>query len=136
MAMTKAEKAELERLRADLALARALRWPDYPRNAPMTQDDIKANLVEGSVYYSKRRQMVARGWFYNAYLGGYGNPTVTYGCSDGINHSREGDTTTSQQAGVMYRTKSEALQNLRLDLTEKCANILADVDRQLAECDD
>lgn len=136
MAMTKAEKAELERLRADLALARALRWPDYPRNAPMTRADINANLVEGGINYTKRRQMVARGWFYNAYLGGLWRPNVTYGCSDGIHHNREGDTTTSQQAGVMFSTKRKALQNLRLELTEKCANILADVDRQLAECDD
>lgn len=131
MAMNKAEKAEMERLRNDLALARAMRWPDYPRPEPMTREEIDAALVEGGEKWGKR-QRVARGWFYNAYLGGYGPPKVTYGCSDGFHHSTTGDTTSTQQMGRMYRTEEDAWQCLRLDLTEQCAKLLASVDQAMA----
>ncbi len=132
MAMTKKEQAEMERLRTDLAMARAMRWPDYPKPEPMTREQIKENLVEGGERYG-RRQEVARGWFYNAYLGGYSQPTATYGCSDGLNYNSEGDTTSTQNMGRMYATKFEALCALRLDLTEQVARLLAGVDRQISE---
>lgn len=134
MAMNKKEQAEMQRLRDDLALARAMRWPDYPRPAPVDREWIKDNLVEGGVKYGHASK-VARGWFYNAYVGGMSGHGVTHGCSDGIHHSTSGDATTTQNMGRMYATKREALQALRLDLTEQCAHILAGVDRQLADCD-
>ena len=129
MAMTKKEQAEMQRLRDDLALARAMRWPDYPKPAPMTHAEINANLVEGGERFG-RRQMVARGWYQNSYSG-----RVTYGCSTTIHHSSEGDTTTSQHMGVMYRTKAAALMAMRLEMTEKFAKELAKVDRLIAEAE-
>ena len=123
--------AELEHA---LLLARAMRFPDYPVPRPMTYEEIKANLVEGGVRHG-HPQKVARGWFYNAYIGShtsYGG-RVTYGCSDGIHHSTEGDTTTTQDCGRMYRTKADAVMALRHDLTTQCAEILAKVDRLLAD---
>lgn len=132
MAMNKSEKAEMDRLRHDLALARAMRWPDYPRPAPMTREDIAANLIDGGMKYGSP-QKVARGWFVFSHLGGFSDGRVSYGCSDGIHHSAEGDATTTKQMGVMYATKRDALHVLRLELTEKCAEILARVDRMIAE---
>ncbi len=135
MAMNKKEQDEMQRLRDDLALSRALRWPDYPRPTPVDRDWVDANLAEGGVQYG-RPQMVARGWFYNAYIGGMRGHEVTYGCSNGMSHSSSGDLTTSQGMGRMFATKREALQALRLELTERCAGILAVVDQQLADCND
>ena len=133
MAMTKAEKAELEAARNSLALVRAMHFPDYPVPQPMTYEEIKASLVAGGKRFG-HTQMVARGWFYNANLGGQGgySNSVTHGCSDGIHHSREGDVTTTQQTGRMYRTKLEALQALRHELTTQAATVLAAVDAQIA----
>ena len=125
MAMTKKEQAELQRLRDDLDLARAMRWPDYAQPAPMTEAEIKANLVEGGLKYGSR-QMVARGWFCAASTG-----RVTYGCSSGLFHSREGDTTNTQNMGVMYATKADALRAMRIEMTQAFARNLAEVDKQI-----
>ena len=132
MAMNKFERAELKRLWADLALARAMRWPSYVKPSPVTPEWIKANLVDGGIRYGSP-QKVARGWFYNAYLGTHSEPDATYGCSNGISHNRDGDTITTQNMGRMYETKLEALQALRLDLTEQCAKLLASVDSKIAD---
>lgn len=134
MAMTKAEKARMAELEHALGLARALRFPDYPVPTPMTREEIKASLVDGGTRYGKAQQ-VARGWFYNAYLGGAGDYAnrVTYGCSDGIGHDRDGDTTSSQNMGRMYRTRGEAVMAMRHELTTACAEVLAKVDRMLVE---
>lgn len=129
MAMTKREQADMRRLRDDLALARAMRWPDYPNPAPMPQAEIKANLVEGGERYG-RRQKVARGWFCNAY-----NGSLTYGCSDGTHHDSRGDTTGTQGMGIMYRTKADAARAMRLEMTEKFAEKLAAVDRIIADAE-
>lgn len=137
MAMNKAEKAELEEARNALALVRAMHFPDYPVPEPMTYEEINASFVDGGKQFGQT-QRVARGWFYNANLGGHGGYSngVTHGCSNGINHSREGDVTTTQQAGRMYRTKLEALQALRHDLTTQAAKVLAAVDAQIAGADE
>jgi hypothetical protein len=134
MAMTKAEKARMQELEHALRLSRAMRFPDYPVPQPMTREEIDASLAPGG-FYLGRQQMVARGWFYHANVGGYGgySNSVTYGCSNGMSHSREGDYTTSQNMGRMYRTKSEAFMALRHELTTKCAEILADIDCQVGE---
>lgn len=134
MAMNKTERAEMERLRNYLALARAMRWPSYPKPAPMSLEQIRANLVFGGIKYGTAKQKVARGWFINSYLGGgFHQHQATYGCSDGNNHSTEGDVTTSQNRGEMYATKADALRALRIELTEKMAKVLANVDRQIEE---
>lgn len=129
MAMTKAEKAEMDRLRNDLALARAMRWPSYAKPARMTYDQIRDNLVDGGVKWGSR-QKVARGWFQNAY-----SQRVSYGCSDGTFHSQGGDTTSSQNMGEMWATKADALRAMRLEMTEDFAKKLAAVDRQIEEAE-
>jgi hypothetical protein len=133
MAMNKSEKAEMEALRNALALSRAMRFPDYPVPQPMTYEEIRSSLTDGGLRFGSR-QKVARGWFYNAHLGGHGpySNRVTYGCSDGIHHSIDGDVTTSQGTGQMYRTREEASRALRHELTTKCAEVLAAVDRAIA----
>lgn len=135
MAMNKKELAEMERLRADLALARALRWPSYPKPKPVTREWIEANLIDGDPKYgSGRPSRIAQGWFYSAYLGGYRGPDVSHGCSDGLYHSpSDPRKTTTQNMGRMYATKAEALMALRHDVTETVANILARIDRDLEE---
>lgn len=131
MAMNKSERAEMERLRKDLALAKAMRWPGYARPESVSREWINQNLEEGGLRFGKSER-VARGWFYNAYLSGTNVVSApTFGCSNGISHSSDGDVTTTQNMGRMYPTKLDALHCLRLDLTEKCARVLADVDRQI-----
>lgn len=123
--MTKKEQAEFERLRSDLALARAMRWPDYPKPASMTAQEIAAAKVPGGTRYG-HPQMVAMGWFQNSY-----SRRVTLGCSDGVHHSTDGNTTGSQNAGIMYRDKADAWRAMRHELTEKYAKELAEIDRQI-----
>lgn len=129
MPMNKKEQAEMQRLRDDLALARAMRWPDYPKPAAITLEQIKANLVDGGIRYG-HAQKVARGWFYNAF-----SQSLSYGCSDGHFHDRNGDTTSTQQIGYMFATKADAARALRCDLTIEYATKLAAVDRIIAEAE-
>lgn len=131
--MTKAEKAQMDELRHLLMLSRALRFPDYPVPQPMSHDEIRRNLKPGGNKYG-HQQMVTRGWFYNAYLAPSGrrSNTVSYGCSDGVHHSWQGDVTSSQGAGRMYRTKLDALHALRHELTAACAEVLAEIDETIA----
>jgi len=129
MAMNKTEQAAFEKLRSDLALSRAMRWPDYPEPAPMTRAEIEANKVDGGMKWGKP-QKVARGWFQNAY-----DQRISHGCSDGHGHDRHGDTTSSQGMGRMYATKADALRAMRIEMTENFAGRLAAVDRQIAEAE-
>jgi hypothetical protein len=137
MAMTKGEKAELEAARNALALVRAMHFPDYPVPQPMTTDEIKAGLVDGGNKWGAPKR-VARGWFYNVHISSsHGKPfSVTYGCSNGIHHAREGDTTNSQNAGRMYRTKDEALRAARHEATTVVAKVLAAIDEAIAGADE
>lgn len=127
MSMNKAEKAEMAALRDALALSRAMKFPDYAVPNAMST----AEIMEARGGWSG----VVRGWFYVASLGGIGgySNTVTYGCSNGISHNRTGDKTTTQGGGRMYRTKLDALQALRHDLTKEAAKELAHVDAMLME---
>ncbi|RWE46801.1 MAG: hypothetical protein EOS79_11465 [Mesorhizobium sp.] len=129
MAMNKTEQAAFEKLRNDLALARAMRWPSYPKPAPMSRAEIEANLIDGGERWGSS-QKVARGWYQNAY-----SKRVTYGCSTVVSHNIEGDTTSSQNMGVMYAIKADALRAMRLEMTEKFARDLAGVDRQIEEAE-
>lgn len=125
MAMTKAEKERMERLEHAAAMAMALRFPTDPCPQPMTKDAIKALL--SATPCGAGKQHVARGWFMNAY-----SIRVTYGCSDGVHHSHDGDRTTSQHHGRMYRTKSEAWRALRHEKIFEVAKFLAQIDAEVA----
>lgn len=130
MAMTKAEKARMEELEEALALARALRWPEYPAPAPMTQAEINANLVEGGMKFGSK-QMVARGYFPHCYSND--RPAITYGCSDGYNHSTNRDVTSTQQCGSMFAAAVDAWRWIRVKKTEEFAKYLAHIDKLIAD---
>jgi hypothetical protein len=128
MAMTKAEAKRLADLDEALALARSMRWPDYNMPAPMTEADIKTNLVEGGIKYRGQPEKVARGYFANSHSG-----RVTYGCSDGFSHSSEGDTTNTHHMGRMYANEADAWRTVRYEMTLRFAKELARVDQKIDE---
>lgn len=125
MAMSKKEQQEVERLKAELAMARALRWPSFANPPTMTRDEIKEALVPGGIRYGSPCK-VARGWFMNSH-----SRSVTYGCSDGYRHAREGDAPGSQECGRMYRTEADAWRAMRHEATLRAAKELADIDAQI-----
>lgn len=131
MAMTKAEQKRMADLEDALRRARAMRWPEYNMPAPMTEADIKANLVEGGIRYQGREpQQVARGYFANSY-----NGRVSYGCSNGTSHNADGDVTSTQNMGVMYATKADAWRAVRYQMTERFSAQLAKVDQEIADAE-
>lgn len=127
MALTKAEKERLERTEKALAMARSMRWPEYPMPHSMTGDEIRAALVNGGLKYGQPER-VARGWFQNSH-----SKRVTYGCSNGVSHNTEGDATSTQQAGQMFAAKIDALKAMRIEITERYADDLAKLDALIAE---
>lgn len=129
MAMTKAERAALDKAEHEARLARALRFPTDPVPKPMSIDDIRAARTHKSVKYGLEH-VVARGWFYNAY-----SARVTLGCSDGVHHNKDGDTTATQYAGCMYRTKAEALRAMRHEKVREVAETLARIDKQIEDAE-
>ncbi len=113
MAMTKAERAEMERLREELALARALRY------SGMQAPTMNAIPTEG----------VVNGWSFNAYTGGvermWSEPNAHgYGAHPGTNGERHA----SRDGRRTYATRREALIGLRLATEEQCAKKLAAID--------
>ena len=120
--MNKAEKADMERLRVELASARALRLPDYPKPERLSRDELTP--TEGQ--YSGGVVIAWHQW--NAET----NFSVSEGCSDGVSHNPSGtDRTTSQAVGEFYRTKLEALRVVRCEMTERFAKALAAVDAEI-----
>ena len=116
MAMNKKEQAEMQALREQLALAQALRWPDYTAPTPINTRSLKFNdlLV---------------GWYGHEWDGGY---NVGQGCTNGRYHSTHStEKTTTQGAGVFYATRLEALRAVRLAMTQRCAKILARIDQEI-----
>jgi hypothetical protein len=130
MALTKAEAKRIADLEEGIRLARSMRWPEYNMPAPMTQAEIKAALVPGGMRYGSP-QMVARGWF--GFGRSDGSYHVSYGCSDGVNHNSDGDTTIAQNMGRMFATELDAWRAARYQLTERFAKSLAAIDEKIAE---
>lgn len=124
MAMTKGEKERMAQLERAVRLARAMRWPEYPMPEPLTEEQIKANLVPGGLHYG-HTQMVALGWLANSH-----RPSVEAGCSNGTNHGT-GNTTSTQGAGRLYASELEAWQAIRIAMTERHAEQLARVDAEI-----
>ena len=120
--MTKAENTEMNRLRSELAFARALRWPDYPKPERLTRDQLTPvrNQYSGGVVTA---------WHQANYETNY---RVSEGCSDGVSHNPSGtNKTTSQSVGEFYRTRLEALRVVRHEMTERFAKALAAVDAEI-----
>ena len=128
MAMTKTEKARMDELQRGIRAAKAMRWPEYGMPAPMTRAEIEAAMIEGGTKQGAM-QMVARGWFHNAHDSG----RVTYGCSNGTNHDRNGDRTSTQHMGLMFKTEADAWRAIRVEMTERFAEQLARIDEKIAE---
>lgn len=120
MAMTKAERAYVEKLETALAL----RWPPYDEPKPMSSDDITAQMVE----LAHRRAAI--GWFFNAYTG-----SISQGWSTGRTHNRDDKTgrNGSQYGGTMYQTKREAAMVCRIRMSQDFAAKLAAMDRIIQE---
>lgn len=129
MAMTKAERAALDKAEHEARLARALRFPTDPVPKQMSLDEIRAAMTHKSIKYG-HEHTVARGWFFNSH-----SLRISLGCSDGVHHSNDGDTTSTQTPGRMYFTKAEALRAMRHEKVREVAEILAKIDKQIEEAE-
>lgn len=117
--MNKKEQAEMQELREQLAMAKALKWPSY--TAPRSFDYSNYKFE-----YSKPLQ----GWFQ------WSNGTdyrVTLGCSSGVSHSTDNPTKTSTQTGGrFYVSKLDALKVARCQMSERFAKVLAKIDAEIS----
>lgn len=120
--MTKKEQAQVDALAKALAEARALCYPQYPKPKSMTVDELTPaeNKYAGGVVVA---------WHQHNHDCNY---RVGQGCSNGTSHSRwSTEKTNSQTPGVFYRTKIEALQAARHEMTERFAQALARIDAEI-----
>lgn len=129
MAMTKAERAALDKAEHEARLARALRFPTDPLPKPMTQNEVVAARAHEVVRYG-HITLVTRSWFQNTY-----SLRVSFGCSDGHTHCKDGTDSFSQTMGCMYRTKAEALRVMRHEKVREVAEILAKIDKWIEEAE-
>lgn len=116
MAMNKKEKAELDKLKQELRLAKALRWtvpiePDVSPPPPFTE--------------------MKRGWLYNDYIT---SARVEPACASSHFHAfGQTDRTTTQGTRSLFSSRLLALKALRHRLELKCAEILAKIDKDIEE---
>lgn len=104
-------------------LALALRWPIGEKPKPFTYAEINSQLA--GKHYSE----VVQGWFPHQYNGNF---RVELGCSTGTFHSRSNPKKTdSQNGGVMYRTRLDALLVCRHEATLEAAKFLAKIDAEI-----
>jgi len=132
MAMTKAEKAEME----DLRIRAALNWPSEPPK-PIDLDVARAGA---------EKEWLHLWWFTTGGL--YDSGAVSMGVTNGHNHSRSDHTdeqiqnrykggsriSLSQGAGgPWFASMTDALAALRHAQTLRCAKILAEIDQKIEE---
>jgi hypothetical protein len=110
MSMTKKELAEMEALRGELALAKALRFTDMvPRDVAIPCNGL------------------AKGWLPS----GYGL-TAEISCSSSTGHAfKRNDKTTTQGAVSQHSTELLALRACRNLVEHECARKLAQVDARI-----
>lgn len=112
MAMNKKEQAEFDKLKFDLASAKALSWtskvlPDLPPPKGFGE--------------------LTKGWMYRVH-----SASVVPACSSSIGHDiGRNDRTTSQQPRALYSTKLLALKALRHEMEIIAAANLANLDFQI-----
>jgi hypothetical protein len=116
MAMTKAERAQVETLLTEAALRRTSRVdPDVPPPSKGTPFGI---LTSGFILSGAESN----------------TPTVDVGCSSSVYHARgRTDKTTTQNAVSLYSTRLLALRGLRYAVESRCASLLRHVDCQIEE---
>jgi hypothetical protein len=114
MAMNKKEQAEMEALKHELRVARAMRFTD-----PVPKD----------VFPPQTMHELVTGWVYNAH-----SKRVDVACTNSVNHAvGQTDRTTSQRPILMYSSRLLALKGLRHELERKYAEELAELDRKIED---
>ena len=129
MAMTKAEKAEMERLQYELSLARALRWSDrpMPERVKITQSMSSKEVVQGWNFSSGRiingsmRDAVFEAW------------TTRMSHGHGVHVADNLRLASSRQCCPVFATRLNALVALRLEVQQECAGKLALIDNHIME---
>lgn len=120
MAMTKKEQSEMESLREQLRLAKALCWPTSPKPVSISHDNLRE--------WSRHDDEPQIGWFGWGWDGGF---KVSKGCSGGTTHSKTcTDKTTSQGGGRMFTSRDEAYLMARWEVCEATAKLLAQLDKE------
>lgn len=126
MAMSKAERAEFESMKAerDKALAQvkiveALRWPEGP--APVRSIRSAEKMVTGwdfnvHRFISSSARAVFKAWSYATSHGEGEYTPLSTGCQGGCD---------------LYPTRAQALRALRLDYVKMVANRLAELDSEI-----
>lgn len=126
MAMTKAEKAEMEALRRQVELARALCWPSGPRPQSLAAPEPgSSDKVYGW------RPVVGRV---------QGATSITYGIRDAVEPWWTGSSINGSLAGAasqgkaqVFASRLEALQDIRHELTVDYAGRLAALDQAIEQ---
>lgn len=117
--MTKKETAEMDSLRDQLLIARALRFTEEVNPDVMPPD------------YNSRHDALSTGFSFIAYAG-FGGDSTAVGCSSSSYHARgRTDKTTSQGATMLYSTRLLALRGLRHEVEKEVAKRLAAIDKQI-----
>lgn len=112
MAMNKKEQAEFDKLKFDLASAKALSW---------------TSKVFPDLMPPKGFGELSKGWMYRVH-----SQSVVPACSSSIGHDiGRDDRTTSQQPKALYSTKLLALRALRHEAEVIAAVTLANIDYQI-----
>jgi len=110
MAMNKKEQAEMERLKTDLLIAKAMRFTDKVEPDLMPPKSLSEGLVKG--------------FLYNSY-----SPRVERSCTSSVHHSFGSDEKTStQNPKCLYSTELLAWKACRNAMEEEFAKKLAGVD--------
>jgi hypothetical protein len=130
MAMTKAEKAELEKARHELALVKALRFSGMIEPELMPKPT-GSDLVEGwtmNEHGDGRVEICTTA----AYTHWRGADLATVTSSQGKDLYRLGG---SQSGRTLYRCKADALRALRLAKELEFSGALAFIDQRIAEAE-
>lgn len=113
--MNKKEQAEMQQLRDELRLAKALRFTEEVA----TDVPLPSHSMNG----------LTTGWTFNSY-----NDRVEVGCSSSTSHSfGRNDKTTAQHPLALYSSKLRALRALRASVERIVAKRLADIDLRIAD---
>lgn len=130
MAMTKAEKAELEKARQELALMKALRF---------------SGMIEPELMPKPTGSDLVEGWTMNEHGDGRVEICTTAAYTHWRGHSLSKVTASaghdlfrlsgSQSGRTLYRSKADALRALRLAKEREFSGALAFIDQRIAESD-
>ena len=113
--MTKKEQLEMDSLREQLRIAKALRFTE----------EVKPDLPKPE--YDRGPQF-NKGYLFNA----YGEGRVAPACSSIVGHNFGSQDKTSSRDGVaLYSTRLLALRGLRHEVEKDCAKRLAAIDKQI-----